>query len=77
MHTGAMAWTTDHVNQQGVRFRPSLTTAQRRQRYGVVVDTLASPDRSRIGRENSVESLLMSVLPTRSAERARAAVNAR
>jgi len=51
--------------------------AARRQRYGVVVDTLTRPDRSRIGREYSVESLLMSVLPMRSAERAREAVNAR
>ena len=42
-----------------------------------MVDTLRKPYRSRIGREYSVESLLMSVLPMRSAERARAAVRAR
>jgi len=32
-------------------------TAQRLHSYGVVVVTLTSPDRSRMGRENSVESL--------------------
>ena len=47
------------------------------QLYGVVVDTFTSPDRSRIGRENSVESLLMYFLPIRSADRARSAVSAR
>ena len=56
---------------------PALNRGYRRQRYGVVVDTLTRPDRSRIGRENSVESLLMKRLPNRSAERARAAVSAR
>jgi hypothetical protein len=45
--------------------------------YGVVVETLTKPDRSRIGRENSVESLWMIVFPSRRAERARAAVSAR
>ena len=45
--------------------------------YGVVVETLMNPDRSRIGRENSVESLCMSRLPSRKAERARSAVRAR
>ena len=45
--------------------------------YGVVVDTLIRPDRSRIGRENSVESLWISVFPKVSADRARAAVSAR
>ena len=50
---------------------------QRRQWYGVVVEALIRPERSRIGREYSVESLLMSVLPMPSAERARAAVKAR
>lgn len=49
----------------------------RRQWYGVVVDTLTRPERSRMGREYSVESLLMSDLPVASAERALAAVNAR
>ena len=51
--------------------------SRRRHWYGVVVDTLISPDRSRIGRENSVESLCSKVLPIRSADRARAAVSAR
>ena len=50
---------------------------QRCQWYGVVVETLTRPDLSRIGREYSVESLLMRVLPMRKADRARAAVNAR
>jgi hypothetical protein len=50
---------------------------QRRQTYGVVVETLRKPYLSRIGREYSVESLLMRVLPLRSAERALAAVKAR
>jgi hypothetical protein len=54
-----------------------LGSVQRRQVYGVVVDTLTSPDRSRIGREYSVESLLMSGLPIPSADPARADVNAR
>lgn len=36
---------------------------QRSQMYGVVVDTLRNPYLSRIGRESSVESLLMRVLP--------------
>ena len=36
---------------------------QRSQMYGVVVDTLRKPYLSRIGREYSVESLLMRVLP--------------
>jgi len=49
----------------------------RAQLYGVVVETLTRPDRSRIGRENSVESLLMYFLPIRSADRARSAVSAR
>ncbi len=51
--------------------------AQRLHRYGVVVDTRTRPARSRMGREYSVESLWMSVLPARSADLARAAVSAR
>ena len=50
---------------------------QRRQSYGVVVDTFTRPDRSRMGREYSVESLLISLLPNRRADRALAAVSAR
>ena len=53
------------------------TPSYRFQLYGVVVDTLTRPDRSRIGRENSVESLLMYFFPIRSADRARSAVSAR
>src|SRR4051812_34616448 len=50
-------------------FWPPLALApQRRQRYGVVVDTATRPVRSRIGREYSFESLWMSVLPARSAD---------
>lgn len=63
-----------------IRMEPTHRAAecgQRCQRYGVVVDTLRKPYRSKIGREYSVESLLMRVLPRRSADRARAAVNAR
>jgi hypothetical protein len=48
-----------------------------RQRYGVVVDTRTRPERSRIGREYSVESLWMRVLPARNADLARTAVSAR
>jgi hypothetical protein len=59
-------------------FWPPLALApQRRQRYGVVVDTATRPARSRIGREYSFESLWMTVLPARSADLARAAVSAR
>jgi len=66
--------------QPPTRQTPPPTTHRARARaqlYGVVVDTLTSPDRSRIGRENSVESLLMYFLPIRSADRARSAVSAR
>jgi len=35
----------------------------RTQRYGVVVETLTNPERSRIGREYSVESLWINALP--------------
>ena len=56
---------------------PITADAYRAQLYGVVVETLTRPDRSRIGRENSVESLLMYFLPIRSADRARSAVSAR
>lgn len=42
-----------------------------------MVDTVTKPYLSRIGREYSVESLLISVLPIRSADEARAAVSAR
>ena len=42
-----------------------------------MVETLRKPDRSRIGREYSVESLLMYDLPMRIADRARSAVSAR
>jgi hypothetical protein len=54
-----------------------VAATQRLQRYGVVVDIRIRPERSRIGREYSVESLWMSVLPRRSADLARAAVRAR
>ena len=57
--------------------QPAQTPSYRFQLYGVVVDTFTSPDRSRIGRENSVESLLMYFFPMRSADRARSAVSAR
>ena len=57
--------------------QPRRPTAYRAQLYGVVVETLTRPDRSRIGRENSVESLLMYFLPIRRADRARSAVSAR
>ncbi|MEX0428459.1 hypothetical protein AB3X52_12580 [Nocardioides sp. DS6] len=50
---------------------------QRRHVYGVVVLTLTRPERSRIGQENSVESLWISLFPSASADRARAAVSAR
>jgi len=43
---------------------------------GVVVDIARRQECSRIGREYSVESLWMSVAPTRSADLARAAVGA-
>ena len=55
----------------------SAQADQRRQKKGVVVDTATRPLLSRIGRENSVESLWISVAPIRSADLARAAVNAR
>jgi hypothetical protein len=42
--------------------------------YGVVVETLRKPDRSKIGREYSVDSLYINVLPAVTADRARAAV---
>jgi hypothetical protein len=45
--------------------------------YGTVVETLTNPDRSRMGREYSVESLWIRVFPPAKAERARAAVSAR
>src|SRR3954463_3738036 len=51
--------------------------SQRCQMYGVVEDTLTRPDRSRMGRENSVESLWMKDFPIRRADLARAAVSAR
>lgn len=60
----------------GTSDRPSAPF-QRRQWYGVVVDTFTKPARSSIGREYSVESLLISVLPMRSADLARADVSAR
>ena len=72
----------EHLGAPGA---PALTVdprragalAQRRHSYGVVVETFTSPERSRIGREYSVESLWISVLPRASADRARAAVSAR
>jgi hypothetical protein len=48
----------------------------RRQVHGVV-GTATKPERSRMGREYDVESLRRNVAPIRSADRARAAVNAR
>lgn len=47
------------------------------QMYGVVVVTRRRPERSRIGRENAVESELISRFPARSAAWARLAVSAR
>ena len=66
------------VGAPGPRQRHARDRAAHRfHSYGVVVDTLTRPDRSRIGRENSVESLCSRVLPIASADRARAAVTAR
>ena len=50
---------------------------QRFQMYGVVVDTFSRPDRSKIGREYSVESLCTRVFPRARADRAQAAMGAR
>ena len=42
-----------------------------------MLETLINPARSKIGRDPSVESLLIKVLPLANAERARAAVKTR
>jgi len=59
------------ADQAGLRRRLRLHV------YGVVVVALTNPDRCRIGREDSVESLCRMLHPRRRAERARSAVKAR
>ena len=51
--------------------------ARRFQTYGVLVVTATRPERSRIGRDITVQSLLMWRTPSSSAAAARAAVSAR
>ena len=57
--------------------QPIAGTPHRRRRWVVVVDTLINPERYRTGRQHSVESLLIKVVTTLIADRARAAVGAR
>jgi hypothetical protein len=56
---------------------PSRRDAQRVQTYGVVVVIARRPERSRIGRDMSVQSEWISRMPRATAERARAATSAR
>ncbi len=69
------------TRQRYPRVRESITRRraerQRDQAYGVVVEQAMRPERSRMGREKSVESLCMRVRPAARAECARAAVSAR
>ncbi len=58
------------------QIKRSLVRPYLRQWYGVVVETLRKPDRSRMGREYAVESLWISVFPAARADRARTAVSA-
>ena len=79
--TAAWRWLT--ADPAEVSSRPSradqagLGRRLRLHMYGVVVVTFVNPDRCRIGREDSVESLCKMLHPRRRAERARSAVKAR
>jgi hypothetical protein len=56
-HCGVWAAAAPRRPEPGAQGLQLYGVAQRRQRYGVVVETLRKPDRSRTGREYSVESL--------------------